>query len=101
MMTAMTIATQVRDFTSGASSKWWNSCRLLMCYLLGYCRDGRLFMASPSTCSAPHSNGGALLFIAHFARRRSLVVFSYPVIGRDLLQFWPVIGRIQPGFQER
>src|SRR4051812_5732363 len=90
----MTIATTVRDFISGASCAWWNSCRLLI--LISWVGQS-VYGVSVVKCARRTRR---VTFYSRFSRRR-LVVLGHEVTRHDLFQFGSVIRLIQPGFQER
>src|SRR5258707_13548053 len=94
----MTIATTVRDLTSGASSIWWNSCRLLIMTSWVACLAAVFLWRLRPECRA-FSLTGASPFYSRFCERR-LVVFGHPMIRRDLFQFGSVVRFAQPGLQK-
>jgi hypothetical protein len=65
----------------------------------GLLRCGGRLMASPFFYCGAISERRITAFIAQFDARK-LVVFGDPMIGRDLLQFGPVIGGAQPRLEE-
>src|SRR5438309_1454801 len=90
----MTIATIVRDFISGVSGAWWNSCRLLIfppvpCGLFVYGVSIRMLRRVFRR-----------VYFYSMLRASGLVVFGDPVARRNLFQSGPIAGLILAGFEK-